>query len=147
METTKIKIRMEIFGILLFAAVAGSVFTGAGFGGDNKRVQSPDRERALPPVSFKRDVMPVFRRYCLSCHNEEAGNPSEFVPDSYESVMKNAKHGPVVVAGQPDSSHLLQKMSPSPPFGDPMPLKAKRPFPKDTLQLLWRWIKEGAKNN
>jgi hypothetical protein len=142
-----INMKMKVLRVLLFAAAAGSLLMGARFAGEGRKDQSMDKDRSLPAVSFKRDVMPVFRRYCLPCHSEEECNPSDFVADSYETVMKNAKHGPAVLAGRPDSSHLLQKISATPPFGDPMPLRAKRAFPKDTLQLLWRWIKEGAKNN
>ena len=138
---------MQMLRVLLLAAGVGSLFIGARFFEEGRKDQTAEKEKALAGVSFKQDVMPVFRRYCLPCHSEGEGNPSEFVADSYESLMKNAKHGPVVLAGRPDSSHLLQKISPSPPFGDPMPLRSKRAFPKDTLQLLWRWIKQGAKNN
>ena len=129
--------------LLLF----GSLCAGAGVAGQGGKEPGREKDKLRDGVSFRRDIVPVLKRYCLPCHGEEECNPSEFVADSYESLMKNAKHGPAVLAGMPDSSHLIQKISSTPPFGDPMPRRAKKPCPKDTLQPLWRWIKQGAKNN
>src|ERR1700690_3723557 len=108
--------RPELSPVMMMAAVlcAGIGLSGAGggkSGGGN----------AGATVSFKRDIMPVFHRYCLPCHTEEQANPSGFFADSYENLMNKAKHGPVVIAGKPDSSHLIQKLGPDPPFGDAMP--------------------------
>ena len=133
--------------IVTLVVAAGLLFIGAGPAGENGNERPKEKNTSAPTASYKRDIMPVFRRYCLPCHSEEECNPSGFVANSYETLMRAAKHGPVLVPGMPDSSHLIQKISPAPPFGDPMPLRAKGPFPKDTLQLLWRWIKQGAKNN
>jgi cytochrome c len=133
--------------ILILLVAAGYLFIGAKLAVEGGKEPLADREKASAGISFKRDVMPVFQKYCLPCHSEESGNPSEFVAENYETLMKGGKHGPVILAGMPDSSHLVQKISKTPPFGDPMPFRATRAFPKDTLQLLWRWIKEGARNN
>lgn len=98
-------------------------------------------------VSFQRTVLPIFHRYCLPCHTEDRMNPSELYLDSYENVMKGGRHGPAVISGKSDSSSLILKISPMPPFGDPMPFRSKRQFPPDTLQLLRQWIEQGARNN
>ena len=104
---------------------------------------------AHPPAaaSYKKDIVPIFKAYCLPCHTEDQMNASELYFEGYDQLMKGGKHGTPVIAGNPDSSLLIRKLSPQPPFGDPMPLKAKRPFPEDTLKILRQWITEGAKNN
>lgn len=98
-------------------------------------------------LTFKKDILPIFKKYCLPCHTEDQMNPSELYLDSYKNLMNGGKHGSAVVIGKPDSSILIQKLFPKPPFGDPMPLKRKTPFPEDTLNILKLWIKQGAKEN
>jgi hypothetical protein len=61
--------------------------------------------------------------------------------------MKGGKHGPPVIPAHADSSLMIMKLSPKPPFGDPMPLKRKTPVPQDTIDILKKWIGQGAKNN
>src|ERR1051325_1754786 len=55
-----------------------------------KRTKAPPKAAA---ISFKKNVVPVFRTYCLPCHTEDQMNPSELYMDSYENLMKGGKHG------------------------------------------------------
>ena len=98
-------------------------------------------------VSYKRDILPIVTAYCLPCHTEDQMNPSLLYLDSYENMMAGGKHGKPVTPGKPDSSLIVQKISSTPPFGDPMPMKRKTPFPQDTLRMIRSWIEQGAKNN
>lgn len=109
--------------------------------------RTPTPKPAVKMISYKSDVAPIMRRYCLPCHTEDTMNPSDLYLDTHENIMAGGKHGKSLVAGNPDSSLLLRKMSLKPPFGDPMPLKRTTPFPGDTLKILSEWIKQGAKNN
>jgi hypothetical protein len=99
------------------------------------------------PVSFSKDVLPLFNMYCLPCHTEDEMNPSRLYLDSYEGLLAGGKHGSPVRPGHPDSSLLLQKMSLQPPFGDPMPLKRKTALSSDTVDVLKNWILQGASKN
>ena len=101
----------------------------------------------LANVSFAKHVAPIIHTYCMPCHAEEKMSPSELYLDSYDQLMQGGKHGASIVAGKADSSSFIRKISMKPPFGDPMPLKRKKPFPKDTLDILKAWINQGAKNN
>ncbi|TAK62589.1 MAG: hypothetical protein EPO24_04835 [Bacteroidetes bacterium] len=98
-------------------------------------------------LSYKKDIAPILKKYCLPCHTEDMMNPSELYLDSYENIMAGGKHGKPIIVGKPDSSNLIKKISLKPPFGDPMPLKRKTEFPADTLKILKAWIEHGAKNN
>ena len=98
-------------------------------------------------VSYAKDVMPIFRRYCLPCHTEDQLNPSELYLDNFADMIKGGKHGPPIISGKADSSAMIRKIGATPPFGDPMPLKRKSPFPLDTLSILKAWIDQGAKDN
>lgn len=106
-------------------------------------------------VSFKAEVFPIIKKYCLPCHAEESYNPSELSLDTYESLMKGGKHGAPIAPGQPEESILIKKLSPDPTFGDPMPLNVRRrknpgqqkKLTEEEVRLIANWISQGAKNN
>ncbi len=114
-----------------------------------QRPKKPKKEvqRSGAPVSFKKNIIPILKIYCLPCHTEDQMNPSELYLDTYENLVKGGKHGRPLVPGNPDSSLIVLKLGPKPPIGDPMPLKRKSPFPSDTLAVIRKWIGQGAKNN
>jgi hypothetical protein len=74
-------------------------------------------------------------------------NPSELFMESYADIMKGGKHGSPVIPGKADSSLMIKKLVPPPPFGDPMPMKRKTSLSADTIEVIKRWINQGAKNN
>jgi hypothetical protein len=101
---------------------------------------------ASDSVRYSRVVAPVLHRYCMPCHSEDEENPSGLSMDTYDDLIKGGKHGAAVVAGKPDESPLIGKLSPNPPFGDPMPLRSKKRIPADTVELIRKWILQGAWN-
>lgn len=103
-------------------------------------------------ISFKKDVTPIIAKYCLPCHAEDNYNPSELSLDTYSDLMQGGKHGKPVVPGDSKESAIVKKLGPNPPFGHPMPLKKRRdPEQKfllpEQIQIIRRWIDEGAKDN
>jgi hypothetical protein len=127
--------------------IMGIILIGGWTQQQSKKTPPSKEKSSSKKVSYKTDIVPIFKKYCLPCHTEDQMNPSELYLDSYENLMVGGKHGKPIVAGEPDSSILIQKISSKPPFGDPMPLKRKTPFPEDTLNTLKLWIKQGAKEN
>jgi hypothetical protein len=104
-------------------------------------------EKKPDPISYKNDIKPILKKYCLPCHTEDNMNPSELYLDTYENIMAGGKHGKSIVTGKADSSLFVLKINLQPPFGDPMPLRRKTSFPQDTLMILKSWINQGAKKN
>jgi hypothetical protein len=129
-----------IASVLLAIAFTATAATAQG-----RQKKTP--AKPMKQLSYKKEIAPIMKTYCLPCHTEDAMNPSRLYLDSYESMMAGGKHGPAVTAAKPDSSLLVRKISFTPPFGDPMPMKRKSAFPNDTLDLLRQWITQGAKNN
>jgi len=117
--------------------------------GQDKVTMKPKRTKKAKTavVSFKKDITPIIKKYCMSCHAEDQMNPSGLDMDEYGDILKGGKHGPTIIAGSPDSSLIVKKISLTPPFGDPMPMKRKTAFPADTLKIIRQWIEQGAKNN
>lgn len=97
-------------------------------------------------MSYAEDVAPIFRGWCVSCHQPGGQGYSASGLDltSYDGVMKGTKFGPMVIAGQPDSSNLVVlvegKAKLQMPYGH-------KPLPACLRQNIWSWIFEGAKNN
>lgn len=117
--------------------------------------QEARKQKNGASVSFKKDVFLIIKKQCLPCHAEENFNPSELSLDSYELLMAGGKHGSPVIAGKPKQSILIQKLSTTPPFGDPMPFDTKKkkgePSKKklsdEEIKLITDWIDQGAKDN
>lgn len=93
-------------------------------------------------VDYERDIAPIFRLYCASCHNEK-DQEGGLVLESYATLLRGGKHGPVISPGQPASSRLWLmvsgKLEPKMP-----PDNAEGP-PPAKLALLAAWIEAGAR--
>ena len=113
------------------------------------------QEKGTAGASFKDDVFPVFRKYCLPCHSEDNFNPSELSLDSYDLMMQGGKNGTLIVAGKAQESLLTKKLGEAPPFGERMPLNKKhvisegkaKYLSESELKTITEWINQGAKNN
>ena len=84
-------------------------------------------------ISFTNDVLPIFQEFSGACHGSSGGLSLE----TYEGVMK------VVIPGQPEGSRLWKRLNGI--DGPIMPLGGK--LSDDLLQVIYMWIKQGAKNN
>jgi WD40 repeat protein/mono/diheme cytochrome c family protein len=94
------------------------------------------------PVSFHNDIRPIFNASCNACHKPEKLK-GELDMTSFASLLKGGKHGSTVVAGEPGKSKLVEMISGDepdmPPDGDHLK--------KEQVELIERWIKEGAKDD
>ncbi len=95
--------------------------------------------RADQPLDFAKDVAPIFQQHCVRCHS--AGNAKG---DVSLATFAHLKENDYVVAGDPDSSYLLELVTAS--SGEPpaMPQESK-PLSDEEVTTLRRWITDGAK--
>ena len=98
------------------------------------------------PVDFEKEILPIFRRNCLACHNATDAE-SDLILETPQAIVKGGSEGPVVVAGKPEVSSLLllasrQKESFMPPADNDVGAKS---LTSQELGLIQLWIKEGAK--
>jgi len=100
--------------------------------------------------SFKHNIFPIIKLYCLDCHQPggEGLEQSGLDLSSYESLMKGTKFGSVIVPGDAFSSNLMAVIDGRVDKSIKMPLGSYQQGPsrKDRL-LLRRWINHGAKND
>ena len=99
-------------------------------------------------TSFAEDVAPIFQGRCVSCHRAggEGYEKSGFDMSTYEGLMKGTKFGPMVIAGDPDSSNLMRLLDwrAAPELRMPHGKKKLSTCDRDAIRS---WIREGAKNN
>ena len=96
----------------------------------------------IAPVSFYRQVRPVLQRHCSGCH-QPAKAGGKLVLTTFEALQQGGENGPGIVAGKPAESTLVEFISGDKPQ---MPLKAE-PLKKTQVELITRWIVEGAKDD
>lgn len=97
---------------------------------------------AEKPVSWYRDITPIFKRSCNGCHNPNKLK-GEVDTSSFVGFAKPGKHGPNFVAGNPEKSSVLEQIIGKEPD---MP-KEGDPLTPAEIALITRWIQEGAKDD
>lgn len=112
-------------------------------------IMSADTACAQPAkMSFREDIRPILRGYCVSCHQPggQGYKASGLDLTTYAGLMKGTKFGPVIIPGDPDGSTLIAliygRASPKirMPYGH-------KPLPSCLQSNIWSWIFEGAKDN
>jgi mono/diheme cytochrome c family protein len=103
---------------------------------------------ASTKTSFAEDVLPIFRGRCFGCHTPggEGAQRSGLDLTTYEGVMKGTKHGPMVIARDPDSSNLMWLLDHRGKAETRMPHSGKKLSTCDR-DAIRSWIREGALNN
>jgi len=93
-------------------------------------------------VSFEKDIQPIFKASCLSCHKPDK-KKGKLDMSTYAELMKGGKQGAPVKPGDPAKSLIVEMISGEEPE---MPEKGDKLKPEQ-IDLITRWIKEGAKQN
>jgi WD40 repeat protein len=91
------------------------------------------------PVSYYRDVRPIFNSDCNACHKPEK-NKGELDMTTMAALLKGGKHGKVVVPGDPSKSKMVEMIS----GDDPDMPKDGDPLKKEQVALISQWIRQGA---
>ena len=109
------------------------------------------------PVGFNKDIMPILVANCLTCHDGsgEGSSASGFSVQSYESIMKGTKHGPVIVPGSSESSTLYRlighkvdpKIQMPPHHNDGVAEGREDALTPRQVEFIAKWIDQGAQNN
>ncbi len=92
-------------------------------------------------VSYKEDLMPIFEKSCIRCHGGANGIEGELDQRTYAGLMKGGESGAVVVPGNSAGSLLYELID-----AGKMPRRASR-LPQEQIDLIARWIDEGALDN
>ncbi|MFM8537182.1 MAG: c-type cytochrome domain-containing protein [Planctomycetaceae bacterium] len=98
------------------------------------------------PVSFFRDVRPLFQARCQGCH-QPAKAEGGYVMTEVARLLAAGDSGTAgVVPGKPEESHLLAQITPDAAGAAEMP-KGGSPLAALEIDLVHRWIAEGAQDD
>ena len=96
---------------------------------------------AAERVDYLKAVKPVLAARCYSCHGALKQN-SGLRLDTAELLRKGGKHGPAIVAGKPDASLLIKKVS-AHSLDERMPPEGE-PLKPEQIAVLREWVAAGA---
>jgi len=94
--------------------------------------------------SFAKDIKPIFDAKCASCHGKRI--KGGYRVETYDTVMTSGDNPPVIVAGDAANSTLIKMLRGiKTPAGGQMP--PGRPLKKEQIELIERWVNQGALDN
>jgi hypothetical protein len=101
---------------------------------------------ALPePVRYGRDVLPILSAKCFACHGpDEEGRQADLRLDLEAEVKADRDAGRVIAPGNPDASELLIRVTSSDADVVMPPGDSHKPLTAEQVEILRRWIAEGA---
>lgn len=95
------------------------------------------------PLSFRKEIRPVFREKCVHCHNRRT-LPDLVGFDFRKRAFIRTRGGvPVIVPGRPEQSYLIRALTSPVVHEDAMPMVGPRPTVGE-IDRIRRWILEGA---
>jgi hypothetical protein len=98
--------------------------------------------RADDKVDFAKSIQPVFEKRCIECHGPKKVK-AELRLDTKEAALKGGESGQTIVVGKAGESALFKRVSLPEGHDDIMPPKGD-PLTKEEIELLKKWIDEGA---
>lgn len=102
---------------------------------------APEASTVQPgPVSYARQVAPIFQARCAECHGAETKEAGLDL-SNYAAVMKGSEYGTVIEAGNPAESLVIEMVT-----AGEMPQDAD-PLSEEEIALIRAWIQAGAANN
>lgn len=95
-----------------------------------------------PPVDFARQIKPIFADRCIECHHS-GSLMGDLNLQSRKLAFRQRSGGPVILPGRPENSLLVLMLMLPAKDKKAMPATGHR-IPMDEVNLIRRWIKEGA---
>lgn len=98
-------------------------------------------------LGFNRDVRPILSENCFLCHGQDAKeHGGELRLDIREEALAEREGGPAIIPGDSVKSAMVRHITSTDPDELMPPAKAHLPPLKTAeIEILKRWIKEGAK--
>lgn len=100
-------------------------------------------------ISYKNDVEPIIHDYCLNCHepNGKGYETSGLDMRTYTGLMKGTKFGTVIKPNDSFTSIFIQVIEGRVHASIKMPYGMSGGLAKDKIEILKKWVDQGAKNN
>lgn len=104
-----------------------------------------DEQPQVRRITYANDVEPILRNHCVECHTRGGRGAVEggLLLDSYQSLMKGSREGPVVKPGSSMTSSLYLLVSGQDELTVNMP-HGKAPLSAEDIETIRAWIDSGA---
>jgi hypothetical protein len=103
--------------------------------------QSPQ----LKTVEFNRDIRPILSDKCFHCHGADAAKrEADLRLDNQAGALADLGGYSAIVPGNIERSILIERITHSDPTERMPPVDSERTLSKDQIELLKRWIEQGA---
>ncbi|MEM9645334.1 MAG: c-type cytochrome domain-containing protein [Planctomycetota bacterium] len=94
-------------------------------------------------VSFTQDIAPILLKNCNGCHLDAQRVRGGLRMDSFADLVRGGDSGDVFESGDASGSLLLQRVRGE--GGDRMPGGGRPALSADSIELMARWIEQGAR--
>jgi hypothetical protein len=101
---------------------------------------------AAAPIDFSRDIRPILSENCFVCHGpDEQQRKAKLRLDTRGGALAKLRGaGHAVVPGKPSDSAMMQRILTEDPSERMPPLKSNKKLTATQIELLKRWIEQGA---
>jgi hypothetical protein len=98
------------------------------------------------PIDFDREIRPILSEYCYACHGpDQKARKADLRLDRKEDAFRDRSGYAVIVPGRVDEGELIQRITSQDSDLMMPPRKFKKRPSSKQIELLIRWIKDGAK--
>jgi mono/diheme cytochrome c family protein len=101
--------------------------------------------RAEEKVDFNRDIRPILSDNCFACHGpDKAKRKADLRLDTKEGLFGEIDDNFPIVAGKPDKSEVFLRLVSEDEDEKMPPKKANKTLSKQQIELIRKWIEQGA---
>lgn len=101
---------------------------------------------ATEPIDFNRDIRPILSQACFRCHGADANTrAADLRLDDAESAYEVRDGGVAISPGKIDESLVWKRIQSTDPDEVMPPPDSNRQLTSEEMQLVQRWIEQGAK--
>ena len=133
---------LMVAGCVVLMSALGAVSASAGDG----PAATNQAAKTTRPVDFNREVRPILSKNCFACHgSDEAKRAKGLRLDLRASAIKPLKSGDAaIVPGDADSSNLIARVTEEDDTLRMPPRKAGNRLRPTEVDVLTRWVQQGA---
>jgi mono/diheme cytochrome c family protein/uncharacterized membrane protein len=92
---------------------------------------------------YAKQISPILDANCVTCHGQSKQSGGLRM-DSYEALMQGGKDGQVIIAGSPEKSLLIQRVTLPSGHKQFMPAEGRPPLRPEEIASIEAWIQQGA---
>ena len=97
-------------------------------------------------ISYHKQIEPILRRNCFGCHQGAKQLGSYLMTDFAAMVRGGESEQTAIVPGKPDESYLIDQIALVDGKAE-MPKAPSKPLSEVEVELITKWIKQGAKDD